>query len=62
MENVSNRIDVKLVSNKKILFKMDIKTKLYVRKRFDNGLVALRKSKGTLTLNKPPYVGVCILI
>ena len=33
MENVINRDDVKLVSNKKkILFKMDIKTKLYDRK------------------------------
>ena len=32
MENLRNRIDVKLVSNKKkdYLFKMDIRSKLYV--------------------------------
>ena len=29
MENLRNRINVKLVSNKKRLFKMDIQTKLY---------------------------------
>ena len=27
-------------------------------KIFDNGLVAIRKHKFTLTLNKPPYVGM----
>ena len=30
-------------------------------KIFDNDLVAVRKSKVTLTLNKPAYVGICIL-
>ena len=30
-------------------------------KIFDNDLVAMRKSKVTLTLNKPAYVGMCIL-
>ena len=30
MNNLRNRIDVRLVSNKKRLFKMDIKTKLHV--------------------------------
>ena len=30
-------------------------------KIFDNDLVAVRKSKVTLTLNKPVYVGMCIL-
>ena len=32
MKNIRNRIDVKFVSNKKKLFKMDIQTKLYVTK------------------------------
>ena len=31
------------------------------RKIFNNDLVAIRKSKVTLTLNKPAYVGMCIL-
>ena len=30
-------------------------------KIFDNDLVAIRKNKVTLTLNKPTYIGMCIL-
>ena len=41
---------------------MDIKTELHVsQKIFDNDLVVIRKSKVTLTLNKPAYVGMSIL-
>ena len=41
---------------------MDIKTQLHVsQKIFDNDLVVIRKSKVTLTLNKPAYVGMSIL-
>ena len=39
---------------------MDIKTKIYAIKIFDNDLVAIRKSKVTFTLNKPAYVRMCI--
>ena len=31
------------------------------QKLFHNNLVAIRKSKARLTLNKPYYVGMCIL-
>ena len=31
------------------------------QKIFDKDLVAIRKSKATLTLNKPAYVEMCIL-
>ena len=31
------------------------------RKIFDNDLVAISKNKVTLTLNKPAYIGMCIL-
>ena len=31
------------------------------QKIFENSLVAIRKSKVTLKLNKPAYVGICIL-
>ena len=31
------------------------------QKIFHNDLIAVRKSKVTLTLNKPAYVGMCIL-
>ena len=30
-------------------------------KKNDNDLVAIRKNKGTLTVNKPTCVGMCIL-
>ena len=30
-------------------------------KTFDNDSVAIRKNKVTLTLNKPTYIGMCIL-
>ena len=30
-------------------------------KMFDNDLVAIRKSKVILTLNKPAYIGMCVL-
>ena len=30
-------------------------------KIFDNDLVAIHKKKVTLTLNKPAYIGICIL-
>ena len=49
-----NKIDVRLVSN-------EIKTKLYVTKIADNDLVATRKSKVTLALNKPAFAEMCIL-
>ena len=61
MENLRNRIDVRLVSSKKRLLKMDIKTKLYITKIFDNDLVGIRKNKVTLTLIKPAYVVMCVL-
>ena len=41
MENLGNRIDVKLLSNKNNYLKWDIKTKLHVTKIFDNNLVAI---------------------
>ena len=41
---------------------MNIKTKLYVTKKyFNNNSVLIRKSKATLTLKKPAYIGMCIL-
>ena len=40
---------------------MGIKTKLLPQKIFDNDLLAIHKSKVTLTLNKPTHDGMCIL-
>ena len=40
---------------------MGVKTDLCVTEIFYNGFVAIWKSKVTLTLNKPVYVGMCLL-
>ena len=61
MENVRNRINVKLVSHKKFYLKWTSKPSYKSQKIFENNLVAIRKSKVTLTLNKPAYVRMCIL-
>ena len=50
-------MDVKLVSNNK---KKKIKIDIMSHKIFDNDLVGIRKTKVTLTLNKPAYIGMCI--
>ena len=53
IENLRNRIDVRLVSKKKDhLLKMEIKNQAMSQKLFDNDLVAICKSKVTLTLKK----------
>ena len=60
MENL-NRIDVKLVSNKKDHLNWTSKPSYMTHKIFDIDLVVIRKNKITLTLNKPAYIGKCIL-
>ena len=40
---------------------MGIQTKLFSYKTSDNNLMATRKNKVTLTLNKPAYIGISIL-
>ena len=53
IENLRNRIDVRLVSKKKEqLFKMEIKNQAMSQKRFDNDLLVIRKNKVKLTLKK----------
>ena len=61
MENIRNRIDVKLVSNKKDYLKCTSKPSYMPHKTFDNGLVTKHKNKVTLTLNKPACIGIYIL-
>ena len=63
MDNLRNRIDLKLVSNK-IKKKNDLKgtsRPSYISQRiFDNDLVAICKNKVILMHNKPACVGMCI--
>ena len=61
VENVRNRIDVKLVSNKKDCIKWTSKPSYISHKIFDNDLGAIRKNKATLTLNRPACIRMCIL-
>ena len=61
MENLRIRIDVKLVNNEKDYLKHTSKPSYMSHKIFDNNLVAIRKSKLALKLNKPAYIGICML-
>ena len=59
IENLRNKIDVRLVSNRK-LFKMNKKTKPYALKTFDSNLCMIRNRKVTLKLNKSANVEIFI--
>ena len=61
MENIRKRVDVKLVTDYKKLLKMASKPTYVNSKIFNDNLVAVHKIKETLTLNRPAYVGMCIL-
>jgi hypothetical protein len=61
MENLRKRLDVKLVSDKKKLLKMTSSPTFARAKALSGGLVAVKKVKEVLLLNKPAYVGMCIL-
>ena len=61
MENLRNRINVRLINNEKDYLKCTSKPSYMLHKIFDNNFVAIRKSKIALKLNKPAYIGMCIL-
>ena len=61
MENLKNRIDARLVNNKNDYLKCTSKPSYMSHKIFDNNLVVIRKSKVVLKINKPAYIGMCIL-
>ena len=61
MENIRKRVDVRLITNEKKLVKMTSKPTYVSSKIFNENLVAVHKIKETLTLNRPAYVGMCIL-
>ena len=51
LENLRNRINVKLLNNE-----------IFSHKIFDNNLVVIRKNKLALRINKPAYIGICIVL
>ena len=59
-ENLRNRINVKLVNNKKSYLKCTLKPRYMQHKIFDNNLAAIRKSKTSLKPNKPAYIRICV--
>ena len=61
MENIRKRVDVRLVTDEKKLLKLASKPTFVSSKIFNENLVAVHKIKETLTLNRPAYVGMCIL-
>ena len=61
IENVIDRIEIRLVNNKKDYLKWTSKPRYMSNKICKNDLVTIRKSKVTLTLSKPAYVALCIL-
>ena len=61
MENLRKRVDVRLVTDEKKLMKMTSKPTYVSSRIFNENLVAVHKIKETLTLNRPAYIGMCIL-
>ena len=61
MENLLKRVDVRLVTDEKKLLKMAAKPSYISSKILNENLVPVHKIKETITLNRPAYVGVCIL-
>ena len=61
MKNLKNRVDVRLVNNEKYYLKWISKPIYVAQNIFDNDLLASHKVKTIITLNKPAYLGMCIL-
>ena len=61
MENLCKRVDVRLVTDEKKLDKLTSKPTYVSSKIFNENLMAVPKVKEALTLNRPAYVGMCIL-
>ena len=60
MENIRKHVDVRLVTDQKKLIKLVSKPTYVSSKIFNEDLVAVHKTKETLTLNRPAYIGMCI--
>ena len=61
MENLRNKMDVKLINNEKGYLKCTSKPSYMSYKTFGNNLVTIRENKLALKLNKPAYIGMWIL-
>ena len=61
MENVRKRENIDLVTNGDELKKMASKPTFKATRQFSDNLMAVHKHKLSVTLNKPIYLGFCIL-
>ena len=61
MENVRNRVDVKLVNNREKAEKLAAKPNFQHCTIFDENLVAIHMKRTKLVFNKPVYCGMAIL-
>ena len=61
MENIRNRVDVKLVNTQEKLRKLVAKPNFRSLKIFSENLVSVHMKKTHLIMNKPIYLGMCIL-
>ena len=61
MENIRNRVDIRLVNNKKQAEKLSAKPNYKHCNIFSEDLVAIHMKKTKLDFHKPVYLGMCIL-
>ena len=61
MENLHKGVDVRPVTNEKKLDKLTSKPTYVSSKIFNENLMAVHKIKEALTINRPAFVGMCIL-
>ena len=61
MENLRNRCNIQFITDQNKLDKISAKPNYQSCKIFNENLVAVHKIKKCLKLNRPTYVGMCIL-
>ena len=61
MENIRNRVNIKLVNDRKKAEKLSAKPNFKHCNIFSEDLVAIHMKKTELKFNKPVYLGMCIL-
>ena len=61
MENIRKRVDARLVTDQKKFSKLVSKPAYVNSKIFNEDLVSVHKIKETLIIDRPGYVGMCIL-
>ena len=61
MENIRNRVDIRLVNSEKKAMKLAARPNYKHCTIFDENLVAIHMKKTKLVFNKPVYLGMCIL-